>query len=135
MRALGVLLGCVLLALAAGAAEPALPPARTPAEIDARLDALTKRQIEEAATIRDQIRACNELWKDSRFSSPEIDELRRKIEALTRETAEFQAVLRKRVADLPAARAEIERMEQARKAYEAIGREIEELKERRRHVF
>jgi chromosome segregation ATPase len=125
------LLGCAWLAFPSLAGEPAPPPARTRAEIDAQVDALTKRQLEEGDAVRDRIRVCGELWRNPRLTSPEIEELRRRLDALTRELSEVQAALKKRVMELPAAKDEMDRLEQARAAYGEIGRQIEALRKRR----
>lgn len=125
------LLGGALLVFPSLAVEPALPPARTRAEIDAQVDALTKRQLEEGAAVRDQIRVCGELWRNPRLTSPEIEELRRRLDALTRELSEVQATLQKRVMELPAAKDEMDRLEQTRASYGALGRQIDALKKRR----
>ena len=122
--------GC-LCVLAASADNAAPPPARTKAEIDQRASELTKRQLEIADALQEQVRKNEALWLDPRFTSPEIDALRKRYENLKQEMAEIQLLLRKRVAEIPEARAELEKADRAREEYRAIGRQIEDLRKRR----
>ena len=128
-----ILIAIVCLgAAAAGAAGEAPPPVlHTRAEIDQRLTELTNQQLELTYTLQDQLKKIDALWQDAHLSSPEIDALRQKRAALVHELAAIEAALRKQVAARPEFQAEQQRLDDVRATFQALGREIENLKRRR----
>jgi DNA repair ATPase RecN len=122
---------CCLLALAALAADPAPRAPQTKAAIDQQLAALAQRQVEIAFTLKDQVQKNETLWMDTTYTSPEIEKLRQRLNVLQQETMQLQRALRELVAELPAAKAELEKVEQGKAEHQALARQIEDLKKRR----
>ncbi len=120
-----------LLATAAFAADPVSRAPRTRAEIDQQLASIAQRQVELSFTLKDQLQKNDTLWMDPKYTSPEIEKLRRRLELLQQEMAELQVALRQRVADLPEARAELEKADKGKAEHQALARQIAELRKRR----
>jgi chromosome segregation ATPase len=131
MRTVTISLFCCLLAAAVLAADPAPAAPKTRAEIDQQIAALSQRQIELAFGLRDQLQKIEQLWADPQYTSPEIEQLRKRLRQLEAERQEIQAALRARVAELPGAQAEIAKVEQGKAEHQAMARQIEDLKKRR----
>ncbi len=120
---------CCLPVLGALAAEPA--PARTKAEIDQRLSELAKRQLELSFSLQEQALKNDTLWLNPKFTSPEIAALRKRYEALKSEMATVQAQLREQVEALPEVLAELDKIGQQKEEYQALARQMTELKRKR----
>jgi DNA repair exonuclease SbcCD ATPase subunit len=131
MRAELTGLCCCLLAVVAFAADPAAHVAPTKTEIDQKLAALVQRQVELSFTLRDQLQKNETLWMDPKYTSPEIEKLRQRLNDRKQELMQLQLALRQRVEELPAARAEIGKVEQGKAEYQTLARQIEELKKQR----
>ena len=91
-----------LLLLAAGALAGALAGAATPEEITARLTAIGAEQIQLQGDTKDIAEALDRAFRSGRHDTPEMKELRRKIDALQRELEATQAELRRQFEALPA---------------------------------
>jgi len=122
---------CCLLAVAAVAADPAPRVPQTKSEIDQQLAALTRRQVELAFTLRDQVQKNDTLWMDPKYTSPEIEKLRKRMNELKKEMIGLQMALRDRVAEIPEAKAEIEKVEKGKAEHQSLARQIEELRKQR----
>ena len=122
---------CSLLAIVAPAADPAPSGPQTKADIDRQLAVLAQRQIEISFTLRDQIQKNATLWMDPGLTSPEIEKLRKRMDALNKELIDLQLTLRDLVAELPAAQAELEKVEKGKAERQTIARQIEELRKLR----
>ena len=120
---------CCLPIAALRAADPA--PARGETAADQRLASLTQQQLELAFSLQEQARQHDTLWLNPRYTSPEINELRKRYDAIKRELAETEARLRACVDELPEVKAEQAGVARQRDAYQALGRQIEELKKQR----
>lgn len=131
MRTVTISLLSGLLAAAAFAADPAPAAPKTRAEIDQQIAALSQRQVELAFLLRDQVQKNDQLWADPQYTSPEIERLRTRLRQLEAERQEIVSALRARVAELPAAQAEIAKVEQGKAEHQAMARQIEDLKKRR----
>jgi hypothetical protein len=120
-------------ALSDGAAPaPAPAPApRTRAEIDKRLGELTNRQLELTYTLSEAVKKLDSLWLDEHLTSPEIEALRRKRAALLHELGALETALRREIAAQPAYADAQKQLDDDRAAFQAMGREIEDLKRRR----
>ena len=115
---------CCLLSVAVFAADPAPRAPQTRVEIDQQLAALTQRQVEIAFLLRDQAQRNSTLWMDPQFTSPEIEKLRQRMNALKKEMVELQLVLSNLVAQLPEAKAELEKVEQGKAEHQALARRM-----------
>lgn len=131
MRAGMIGLCCCLLAFMSFAADPAAHASPTKAEIDQKLAALALRQVELSFTLKDQFQKNDTLWMDPKYTSPKIEELRKRMEALKQEMMQLQLALRESVMELPEARAEIEKVAQGKAEAQSIARQMEELKKQR----
>jgi len=109
-------------------------PLQTKAEVDQRISDLTKRQFEIIDLLQKQKQKSEMLWMNPQFSSPEINAMRARYEALRKEVADLELKLRAEVADLPAAQAELEKARQAKQEYVSIGKQIEDLQKERAHL-
>ena len=74
------------------------------------------------------------MWADPQFTSPEIEKLRKRLEGLQQEMLQLQITLRERVAELPAAQAEVAKLAQEKAMHQALARRIEELKKLREQL-
>jgi len=131
MRAGTIGLCCCLLASVAFAADPAAHAVQTKAEIDQKLALFAQRQVEISFTLKDQFQKNETLWMDPKYTSPEIDKLRKRMEALKQELTQLQLTLRQLVLELPDAKAELEKVEKNKSEYQALARQIEELRKQR----
>jgi hypothetical protein len=132
--------------LAAHAAEtpattPAMPPAppppealRTRVEVDQQLARFARRQFEIQDALARQESTNAGIEQDPRFSTPEIDKLRKRVAALQMELGRTQFELREQVLALPAAKAELEKATQLRAEAEGNGRRVVELQKRREQL-
>ena len=137
MRPRVTVLRCFLLVFAAStvlAAEPVPRPVANRAQVDQQLMALAQRQVELAFTLRDQIQKNDALWLDPKYTSPEIEKLRQHLADLQKEQAALQNALRKLVAEVPEARAELEKAEAAKAEHQALARRIDELRKLREQM-
>jgi hypothetical protein len=103
-------------------------------EVDQQLSQLGQQQVALSFTLRDQAQKNESLWLDPQYTSPEIESLRKRLAALQREMMQVQLALRTRVAELPAAQAEMAKLDQGKAAYQAVLRQIEEGKKRREQL-
>ena len=126
---LGVWCGLWVGIVGAGEPSPRTPPTR--AELDRQLAELGQQQVSISFAVRDQAQKNENLWLDPQYTSPEIENLRKRLEGLQQELLQVQLALRTRVAELPAAKAEIAKLEQGKAAYQAVARQVEEIKNRR----
>jgi hypothetical protein len=131
MRRLIMGVGCGLLVWCAGGAEPASRPPATRSEVDQQLSQLGQQQVTLAFSMRDQTQKNESLWLDPQYTSPEIESLRKRMAALQQELMQVQQTLRTRVAELPAAQAELAKLAQWKTTYQALSQQIEEFKKRR----
>ena len=92
---------------------------------------LTQRQIDLSFILRDQTRDNETLWMNPKYTSAEIAKLRNRMEVLKNELTELQLKIRDCVAELPEARAELEKVEKEKAEYQTNARQIEELGKRR----
>ena len=122
---------CSLPVISVFAADPVPRAPRTKVEIDQQLSLLAQRQVELAFTLRDQLQKNDTLWMDPKYTSPEIEALRKRLHDLQRELVDLQMALRTRVAELPAAQAEIGKAEQVKTAHQALARQITALQQQR----
>jgi len=122
---------------AAPATPPAPPPPetlRTRAEVDQQLAKLARRQFEIRDALARQETANAAIEQDSRFSTPEIDKLRKRVTALQMDLGRTQLELREQVLALPAAKTELEKTAQLRAEAEANDRRVAELQKRREQL-
>ena len=131
MRAGMIGICCCLLVVMSFAADPAVRASLTKAQIDQKLAELSLRQVDLSFMVKDQIQRNDTLWMDPKYTSPKIEELRKRMEALKREMMQLQLALRESVMELPDARAEIEKVAQGRTESQSIARQMEELKKQR----
>ena len=131
MRAGWVLISGCLLAAAVLAADPEVRAPQTRAAIDQQLSALSQKQLDLAFAVRDQIQKNDTLWMNPQYTSPEIEKIRKRMDLLKKEMLELQMALRERVAQIPEARAELEKVEQWKGAHQAMAQQIEALKKQR----
>ena len=135
LRTVLIVLGCSgMLAFVVWAADPAPRAAKTKAAIDQQLAELGQQQVELSFTLRDQAQKNETVWMNPQYTSPEIDKLRQRMEVLKQEMVRLQLSLRELVAELPAAKAELEKLESGKAAYQALVRRIEELKKQREQL-
>ncbi len=135
MYRLGMVAGCgVMMVWCAGGGEPTPRPPSTRVEVDQQLSQLGQQQVALSFTLRDQAQKNESLWLDPQYTSPEIESLRKRLAALQREMMQVQLALRTRVAELPAAQAEMAKLDQGKAAYQAVLRQIEEGKKRREQL-
>ena len=131
MRAGWVLISGCLLAAAVLAADPEVRAPQTRAAIDQQLSALSQKQLDLAFAVRDQIQKNDTLWMNPQYTSPEIEKIRKRMDLLKKEMLELQMALRERVAQIPEARAELEKVEQWKGSHQAMAQQIEALKKQR----
>ena len=122
---------CCLLAYAAFAADPVPSVPQTKTDIDKKIAALTQRQVELSFILRDQIRDHETLWMNPQYTSEEITKLRKRMEALKVELTELQVKVRELVLDLPAVKAELEKVDIEKSEFQTNAKQIEELGKRR----
>lgn len=127
MRPVIISLCCSLLAAVSFAADPA--PRASQAKPDTSTPAA--RQVEIAFQLRDQIQKNESMWMDPKYTSPEIEKLRQRMEVLKKEMLDLQVALRDLVAELPEAKAETAKVEKLKAEHQALARQIEESKKRR----
>ena len=121
---------CGLLAVTAFAAEPASSATPANAGIDPKLAALVQRQVELSFTMKAQLQKNENLCMDPKYTSPEIEKIRKRMETLKQEMVQLQVVLRQRVEELPEARAEIAKVETYKAENQALTRQIEKLQKK-----
>lgn len=131
MRSLWISFCCALLLGVARAADPAPAAPLTRGEIDRQIAALGQRQVEIAFAMRDQAQKNEAMWADPKYTSPEIENLRKRLAVLKQEMLTIELSLRERVAELPEAQAELAKVEKAKADHQAIARQMESLQKQR----
>lgn len=120
--------GRLVLAFAlAGFSLARAEPERDPQAVERELNRVAGERAELMVAVREQERELAAAWQDPRISTPEIENLRRKLADLERQAAEVRAALRQNVLALPALRERRDRLEADRKRLDDLTRRRDAL--------